>query len=202
MPVPEKKPIRTIQQKYAAWRSQELGLYDDEIRLVYRSGANRSSRTVPLEWIDRNESEARLYPGWARAGVFWCGLALVAAVAAGLEWGAPWFAVGVAFAVGAVLFAVARGAFARDAIYFYNAFSGEFLFALLVDQPDRETVAGFLAAIQEQLARRQEQAKMESELPSVAAEISHLARLREKSVITQDEFSAKKTELIEDLLRE
>ena len=43
---------------------------------------------------------------------------------------------------------------------------------------------------------------MESEMPSIASEIHHLGRLHETDVISEDEFTRKKEELIEGLLRE
>lgn len=198
----EKKTILTLDQRYGPWREQHLELFEDEIRLVYRSGANRSSRTVPVDWIDRNESEAVLHPGWTTPLFVAALLAAGGFLAAGLERGVPWTALSAASSALAALVAALHVVRARPAVYFYHAFTGEFLFALLREVPGREEVAGFVAALQEQGRRKLERAKMEAELPSVAAEIHHLARLREKRVISDDEFRAKKDELIEDLLRE
>ena len=202
MQMRRKKPVLTLTQRYGAWRSQEMELFEDKVRLVYRSGANRSTRTVPLEWIDRNESVVRLYPAWARGGVVCALLCAAAAGAAGLQWSTPWLEAAAGLAALALVLAVLQKVRSYEATYFYNSFTGEFQFALVNTNPDRETVFKFLDTLKSQSKKKRERAEMESEMPSVASEIHHLARLRETDVISEDEFTRKKEDLIEGLLRE
>ncbi len=198
----EKKVIRSLNQRYGLMRRQSLALYDEEIKLVFRSGANRSSRTIPLEWIDQNDSEARLYPAWVRWAT---GITLIAAgavLAAGLQWGGPWFVV-LAGLGGVFLLLAAMFVFrAYDAIYFYNSYNGEFLFAVVKDRPSSEDVGEFMKAMREGMERKKDRAKMESEMPSIATEIHHLAELSRKEIISKEEYLRKKEDLIEDLLRD
>ena len=198
----EKRLLRSLTQRYGFWRRQYLELYEDEIKLVFRSGANRSSRTIPLEWIDPNDSGARLYPQWARVGMIATAIAAGAALAAVLQWGGAWL--GVLGGLGGIFFllAVLYVLWSYEAVYFYNSFNGEFLFAMVRDRPKPDEVDAFMKTMRESMERKKERAKMESEIPSVATEIHHLAELQKKDVISDDEFLRKKEELIEDLLRD
>jgi hypothetical protein len=139
---------------------------------------------------------------WTRVVILISMLAMGALLAAGLQWGATWLTALPALAVAAGAVLIVHGRSGYDAIYYYNTFSGEFLFALIRNEPDPEEVKDFIDRMRKAVKKKKERAKMESEVPSAATELHHLARLKEKEIITDDEYRQKKRDLIEDLLRD
>lgn len=206
----DKPVVATLLQRLGPGRSQEMVLHEDEVRVNFRSSTTLSRRTVPLEVIDPNETSARAFPAWTGPIVLiGAGAALVAALWAvrvgSLLWPvsagpATWIAASAA--VVAVLAGALHYFLAKDTIYFYSAYSGEFLFAVLQNRPDRQVVADFAAKIKELSRRRYDELKGDAERPSFARELEALHRLREKKIISPDEFDRKKFELLEEVLRE
>jgi hypothetical protein len=205
----DRKPLATLDQRYGLWSRQELELFDDEVKVHFRTGPNESRRTVPLDVFDTNDTEGRIFPSWASWGFKIGILALAAggglALAQRIETGAsPAWAGWIASAGAAVaaLSAVLWRALAYDAWYFYHAFTGDFLCAIVHGSPDAAAARGFFEQLKAQARKRFEQSKEEAEMPSVARELRALHELRERKVISEEEFAQKKQELLDDLMRD
>ena len=206
----EKPVIATLAQRMGPGRFQEATLHEDEIHLHFRSTTTDSRRTVALELIDPNETTARAFPRWSRP-IFRLAsiLALVTALWAIRLGAALWPAsvpttawIAAISAGTAALALILHFSLATDTIYFYHGFTGEFLFALHQHHPDRTIVKAFVDKVTELARKRYEQLKSDAERPSAAKELQFLHALREKKILTDEEFACKKAELLEEVLRE
>lgn len=206
----DKPVVASLKQRLPLGRALEVVLTEDDVRIRSHTLLAEAHRVVPLEAIDRNESDARNHPNWTRAvAIVSACAALVSALwcvrFAGWLWPASagpalWGAFG---ALGlAALAAFLHVALASESVIFYHAFTGDFLFAIRHDRPDRATVDAFLGQVKERAKRRAEQMQSDAERPSVAKELLALRDLNEKKIITDDEFSLKRSELLDEIMRD
>lgn len=191
----EKPPAARLVQRFRGFRVQELELTDEELRIRAKTLTADSRRSIPLEVFDRNDTEARAFPGWTLPSA-----ALAAAVAIlGLVWGVRFSPVG--FGIALALFGL-HFALSIDTLIFHNTFTGEFLLAIPRGRPDPESMTAFAVKLKELARRRYEQLRADAERPSIAKELLALDELRGKKIINDEEFSTKKDELLEDMMRE
>jgi len=167
-------------------------------------------RSIPIEALDKSETEATTFPSWTRP-VIAAGIALGILASlwtlrvAPLVWPQSlpvgWTIAGFAF-LAALVGLISRYAFAKESLFFYNTFTGELIVVLLQDRPNRETVRSFVTRMKETARRRYEELKAEAERPSVGRELIALEGLREKRVISDEEFALKKDELLDEMMRD
>lgn len=206
----DKPVVATLSQRFPVGRRQELQLTEDEVRIHSTSLLAEAFRTVPLEVLDRNETEMRTYPGWTRAATAAAATGALLAALWGVRLAPLWWPAsslpalwGAAAAFGAALAAAALHLLlSRDSILFFHSFTSEFLFSVRRDAPDRGTVSAFVTQIKERAKRRYEQLRADAERPSIARELLALKELCEKKVITAEELATKKEELLDEIMRD
>ncbi len=206
----DKPVIASLRQRLPLGRALEFSLTDEELRIRTKTLLADAHRSVPVEAVDRNESESRNRPGWTRILLT---LGLAGAIVSGL-WSARlapalWPASGPAAGWAAlalfsisVLSGILFLALASESLVFYNAFTGDFLFAVRRDRPNRGEVDAFVARLKDRSKRRCELLQADLERPSVAKELLALRELCEKKIISDEEFASKKSELMEEIMRD
>lgn len=206
----EPPPIATLAQRLRGGKLQELELTEEELRIRTRTLTCDARRAIPVEAIDRYETEARTFPAWSRVPIaLGLGTAVVGVLWAlkfsALLWPATapvglWVAVlaaGVAF--GAIAL---RYALAAESLFFYNTFTGELIIVLHRERPDAAVVNAFVAKMKDLARLRYDELRADAERPSIGRELIALNELREKKVINDEEFAMKKGELLDDMMRD
>ena len=87
---------------------------------------------------------------------------------------------------------------ARERLHFYNRYTGKPVISLLYGKPSPEVFQSFIEAMKTRIRKTLEMPESKQD-PSIAMEIQRLYELKEKNILTLEEFEKAKKELIDSL---
>jgi hypothetical protein len=205
----DEKTIAQLHQQWGLFNKQELTLTDQEIRIKMQRVTSIVNAYCPLEIIDPNESELKIYPNITRLMIppFAFGVILNTLIATFTVFShrfVPSYTAICLLVLSTILIVCILVHFlgANYFLFFHNRFSQETVLIMPARVPSEKEVQAFVKQLRDTCKKRYEEASMEQALPSLAEELKRLDSLRKKGIITVEEFTARKKDVLKSLFEE